>query len=92
MNAYSYVYLLGVVVYGAFEEIHLSVVDFAQRVLSEGITPRNGSKSDQAHPPIHPTKYTDSLSVSDLLVQRSGSVMTHSIASLRGSGNHALAV
>ncbi|KAL4658388.1 DNA topoisomerase 3-alpha [Arapaima gigas] len=35
---------------------------FAQGILDHGgPTPRNGSKSDQAHPPIHPTKYTDSL-------------------------------
>ncbi|XP_060116558.1 LOW QUALITY PROTEIN: DNA topoisomerase 3-alpha [Heteronotia binoei] len=35
---------------------------FAQRILDQGgPTPRNGTKSDQAHPPIHPTKYTDSL-------------------------------
>ncbi|XP_074866357.1 DNA topoisomerase 3-alpha [Carettochelys insculpta] len=32
---------------------------FAQRILDQGgPTPRNGTKSDQAHPPIHPTKYT----------------------------------
>ncbi|KAL6262200.1 hypothetical protein P5V15_007297 [Pogonomyrmex californicus] len=34
---------------------------FAQNLLASGITPRQGKKSDQAHPPIHPTKYTDSL-------------------------------
>nr|XP_035929406.1 DNA topoisomerase 3-alpha [Halichoerus grypus] len=35
---------------------------FAQSILERGgPTPRNGNKSDQAHPPIHPTKYTDSL-------------------------------
>lgn len=34
---------------------------FAQRVLEEGISPRQGKKSDQAHPPIHPTKFADSL-------------------------------
>uniref|UniRef100_A0A3B3TBR1 DNA topoisomerase n=1 Tax=Paramormyrops kingsleyae TaxID=1676925 RepID=A0A3B3TBR1_9TELE len=35
---------------------------FAQRILEQGgPTPRNGNKSDQAHPPIHPTKYTDRL-------------------------------
>ncbi|KAH0541196.1 hypothetical protein KQX54_021251 [Cotesia glomerata] len=34
---------------------------FAQRVLEEGVTPRQGKKSDQAHPPIHPTKYADNL-------------------------------
>ncbi|XP_075035334.1 DNA topoisomerase 3-alpha isoform X2 [Mixophyes fleayi] len=35
---------------------------FAQRILERGgPTPRNGSKTDQAHPPIHPTKYTSSL-------------------------------
>lgn len=36
--------------------------NFAQRILdSGGPTPRNGNKSDQAHPPIHPTKYTNTL-------------------------------
>ena len=30
---------------------------FAQRVLDNGVNPRQGKKSDQAHPPIHPTKY-----------------------------------
>ncbi|XP_038184564.1 DNA topoisomerase 3-alpha isoform X2 [Arvicola amphibius] len=35
---------------------------FAQNILERGgPTPRNGNKSDQAHPPIHPTKYTSSL-------------------------------
>ncbi|KAM5152554.1 DNA topoisomerase 3-alpha [Mantella aurantiaca] len=35
---------------------------FAQRILERGgPTPRNGSKSDQAHPPIHPTKYASNL-------------------------------
>ncbi|XP_072337326.1 DNA topoisomerase 3-alpha isoform X3 [Scyliorhinus torazame] len=37
---------------------------FAQGILDRGgPTPRNGSKSDQAHPPIHPTKYTNNLQV-----------------------------
>ncbi|KFP89839.1 DNA topoisomerase 3-alpha, partial [Apaloderma vittatum] len=35
---------------------------FAQRILDRGgPTPRSGTKSDQAHPPIHPTKYTATL-------------------------------
>nr|XP_020443489.1 DNA topoisomerase 3-alpha isoform X1 [Monopterus albus] len=36
---------------------------FAQRVLEQpgGPNPRQGKNSDQAHPPIHPTKYTDTL-------------------------------
>ncbi|CAM4518993.1 DNA topoisomerase 3-alpha isoform X1 [Lepidochelys kempii] len=35
---------------------------FAQGILDRGgPTPRNGTKSDQAHPPIHPTKYTCNL-------------------------------
>uniref|UniRef100_A0A480TIA2 DNA topoisomerase n=1 Tax=Sus scrofa TaxID=9823 RepID=A0A480TIA2_PIG len=35
---------------------------FARSILEQGgPTPRNGNQSDQAHPPIHPTKYTDSL-------------------------------
>lgn len=38
---------------------------FAQRVLDQpaGPNPRQGKKSDQAHPPIHPTKYSDTLQV-----------------------------
>ncbi|XP_043513149.1 DNA topoisomerase 3-alpha [Frieseomelitta varia] len=35
--------------------------NFAQQLLEKGPNPRQGKKSDQAHPPIHPTKYTDSL-------------------------------
>ena len=35
--------------------------NFAQQLLEKGLNPRQGKKSDQAHPPIHPTKYTDSL-------------------------------
>ncbi|XP_068002649.1 DNA topoisomerase 3-alpha isoform X1 [Melanerpes formicivorus] len=35
---------------------------FAQRILDQGgPTPRSGAKSDQAHPPIHPIKYTANL-------------------------------
>ncbi|KAM6186541.1 DNA topoisomerase 3-alpha isoform 2-T2 [Rhynchocyon petersi] len=35
---------------------------FAQSILEQGGPwPRNGNKSDQAHPPIHPTKYTSNL-------------------------------
>ncbi|CAH1132115.1 unnamed protein product [Ceutorhynchus assimilis] len=35
---------------------------FARRIMTEGgPTPRQGRKSDQAHPPIHPTKYADNL-------------------------------
>lgn len=36
-------------------------LDFAQTVLNNGPNPRQGKKSDQAHPPIHPTKYTHGL-------------------------------
>ncbi|XP_026324696.1 DNA topoisomerase 3-alpha isoform X2 [Hyposmocoma kahamanoa] len=36
---------------------------FAQGIMdSGGPTPRQGNKSDKAHPPIHPTKYTNGLS------------------------------
>ncbi|XP_061415738.1 DNA topoisomerase 3-alpha isoform X2 [Lethenteron reissneri] len=38
---------------------------FAQRLLEAGPNPRNGTKSDQAHPPIHPTKYTAELNGND---------------------------
>ncbi|ALC38886.1 Top3alpha [Drosophila busckii] len=34
---------------------------FAQRVIEWGPNPRNGNKSDQAHPPIHPIKMVDNL-------------------------------
>lgn len=38
---------------------------FAQRVLDQpgGPNPRQGRNSDQAHPPIHPTKFTNALQV-----------------------------
>lgn len=36
--------------------------EFASRVLQDGPNPFQGNKSDQAHPPIHPTKYTTQLS------------------------------
>lgn len=40
--------------------------NFANRILeSGGPTPRQGKKSDQAHPPIHPTKYTNDLQGDD---------------------------
>ncbi|KAB7500912.1 DNA topoisomerase 3-alpha [Armadillidium nasatum] len=35
--------------------------EFAMRVVTNGPTPRQGKKSDQAHPPIHPTKYAPNL-------------------------------
>lgn len=35
--------------------------DFANRVLEWGPNPRNGNKSDNAHPPIHPTKLATNL-------------------------------
>ncbi|KAJ7305990.1 hypothetical protein JRQ81_010356 [Phrynocephalus forsythii] len=39
---------------------------FAQRILDQGgPTPRQGNKSDQAHPPIHPTKYGANLQGND---------------------------
>ena len=39
------------------------IVGFAQGVVERGPTPRNGNKTDNAHPPIHPTKYTNNLQV-----------------------------
>ncbi|XP_023163918.2 DNA topoisomerase 3-alpha isoform X2 [Drosophila hydei] len=41
---------------------------FAQRVLEWGPNPRNGNKSDQAHPPIHPTKLVSNLQGNEALV------------------------
>ncbi|XP_070811476.1 DNA topoisomerase 3-alpha isoform X1 [Pituophis catenifer annectens] len=39
---------------------------FAQRILDQGgPTPRRGTKSDQAHPPIHPTKHAGNLQGND---------------------------
>eukprot|EP00039_Didymoeca_costata_P013077 m.193912 g.193912 ORF g.193912 m.193912 type:complete len:982 (+) comp15669_c1_seq5:201-3146(+) len=34
---------------------------FASNVLAQGPSPRNGSKTDEAHPPIHPTKSAQGL-------------------------------
>lgn len=36
---------------------------FAGNILTRGATPRQGAKTDNAHPPIHPTKYTNTLQV-----------------------------
>lgn len=38
---------------------------FAQRVLDWSPNPRNGNKSDQAHPPIHPLKLTTGMQLED---------------------------
>ncbi|XP_076641227.1 topoisomerase 3-alpha isoform X2 [Halictus rubicundus] len=35
--------------------------DFAHQLLEEGLNPRQGKKTDQAHPPIHPIKFSNSL-------------------------------
>ncbi|XP_044758813.1 DNA topoisomerase 3-alpha [Coccinella septempunctata] len=54
---------------------------FAQRILSEGgPTPRAGKKSDQAHPPIHPTKYAPGLSGQEKAVYEY--VVRHFLASV----------
>ena len=36
--------------------------EFASRVLENGPNPKQGNKSDEAHPPIHPTKCVHNLS------------------------------
>lgn len=41
------------------------VTEFANKIIQDGVNPRQGKKSDQAHPPIHPTKHTDGLSGND---------------------------
>ncbi|KAL5473608.1 hypothetical protein EMCRGX_G028112 [Ephydatia muelleri] len=38
---------------------------FAAQLLATGPNPRRGTKSDNAHPPIHPTKYTNGLQGSE---------------------------
>ncbi|XP_034311164.2 DNA topoisomerase 3-alpha isoform X1 [Magallana gigas] len=38
---------------------------FASGILQDRPNPRNGNKSDQAHPPIHPIKYTATLQGND---------------------------
>ncbi|XP_020613300.1 DNA topoisomerase 3-alpha-like isoform X2 [Orbicella faveolata] len=35
--------------------------EFAAQVLERGPKPRHGNKTDNAHPPIHPTKHTSGL-------------------------------
>lgn len=41
---------------------------FASGVIEAGPNPRQGKKSDQAHPPIHPTKYANNLQGNEKLV------------------------
>jgi len=41
------------------------LVDFARGILdSGGPNPRQGKKTDNAHPPIHPLRHADNLHVS----------------------------
>ncbi|KAK7494417.1 hypothetical protein BaRGS_00014309 [Batillaria attramentaria] len=44
--------------------------EFAQRVLQHGPHPRNGKKTDNAHPPIHPLKWVPTASLRDVNEQR----------------------
>jgi len=44
-------------------QCRVTFVEFAAGVLERGPNPRRGNKTDNAHPPIHPTKYTDGLQV-----------------------------
>ncbi len=48
--------------------------DFASRLAAIGATPRQGTKTDNAHPPIYPTKYTNSLIVRESLLLYSASI------------------
>lgn len=42
----------------------IKILAFAKRILEEGgPSPRQGKKTDNAHPPIHPTKYASNLQV-----------------------------
>jgi len=43
--------------------LKLFLLGFAQRICDEygGPNPRRGKKNDEAHPPIHPTKYSANL-------------------------------
>ncbi|KZC11859.1 PREDICTED: DNA topoisomerase 3-alpha [Dufourea novaeangliae] len=41
---------------------------FAQQLLDDGLSPRQGKKSDQAHPPIHPLKCSNNLQGNDAKV------------------------
>lgn len=44
------------------------LIGFAQRVLQDGPNPRQGRKSDQAHPPIHPTKFAHDLQGTEFVI------------------------
>lgn len=57
-----------------FCTLYCILAGFAANILEKGPNPRQGKKTDKAHPPIHPTKYTSSLSgaekaVYDLVVR-----------------------
>lgn len=59
--------------------------EFALRLVNTGPTPRQGSKTDNAHPPIHPAKYTNSLQVCS-------SLCVHEIKSSRNENCYCCAV
>ena len=60
---YMYMYMLVKSTIMIFAITLIPTLGFATQLLARGITPRQGNKTDNAHPPIHPTKYTNSLQV-----------------------------
>ena len=70
--------------------VSLFFAAFASQLLVRGPTPRRGNKTDSAHPPIHPTKYSSNLQVGafrSFLVAR----FVH-VPKLAHFGNHFLSV
>ena len=60
--------LMGAKNYTKMNSEQILLLDFASNILANGgPNPRQGKKTDNAHPPIHPIKYVDSLQVSFLL-------------------------
>lgn len=51
-----------------FFENCIFATGFAAGLLESGPRPRNGNKSDHAHPPIHPTKYVGTLQVCIIII------------------------
>lgn len=50
---------------------------FAGTVATQGPTPRQGTKSDEAHPPIHPTKCVSNLSGNVFFDHKQSSTPVH---------------
>lgn len=65
LSSYSGTFFIDIIEFWQYlyKPTGIMFTDFARRLLQDGLTPRQGNKTDQAHPPIHPVKSALNLEV-----------------------------